>query len=325
MSTIWNNSVVGRSLFMIILAAALAVCAMPMDAQASRASKLVNAEGVDPAWHPLMTRLTADGFDAKRVRALFASHGLNYTPKFMGKKMRALYISQFKPPLPKKAKPTEKSKYPRRRVSIYDAHIPPERLAKVRYLLWENEDVLDKVEKRYGVPREVVLAFMVIETRVGDYMGEQMAFQSLASMAATDSFSDVSGHFADITVSDSRKKWVEKRMAGKADWAYTQLKALITYASQNNMDPVRIPGSIYGAFGLCQFIPTSALERGVDGDGDGYCNLFVPADAIMSIGNFMRVVGWKPGLSKQRQVAIIKRYNQDTAYAKMVLEIARRL
>ncbi len=303
----------------------LGLLALPPQVDAAgRSDKLLQPGGVDTIWKPVIKRLVADGFDPAQVRALFATPGLTFGPEYMGKKMRALYRTKYRPRLPKKAQ-TAKAKTKRRRVTIYDYHIPPERLAKVRYMFWENQDVLAKVEKKFGVPREVVLAFMVIETRVGDYMGEQTAFRSLASMASTSKFTEVKSHFEGIKVSAARKKWVEKKMRQKANWAYTQLKALITYASMNNMDPVRIPGSIYGAFGLCQFIPTSALERGKDGDGDGYCNLFVPADAIMSIGNFLKMVGWKPGLSKKRQIAVIKRYNQDTAYAKMVLEIARRL
>lgn len=278
--------------------------------------------GVDPVWTPLIRQLVADGFNVRDVQQMFATPGLTYGPEFMGKKMRALYISKYAPAMPA---PKAEVDPRRRKRSIYDAHIPPERLATVRYLYWENQEVLHRVEREYGVPREIILAFMVIETRVGDYLGEQKAFRSLASMAATRTYPAVASHLKQFQVTNPQRQWVEQRMNEKANWAYTQLKALIKYATANRMDPVRIPGSIYGAFGLCQFIPTSALERGKDGDGDGVVNLFVPADAIMSIGNFLRVVGWKPGLSRAGKLAVIKRYNQDDAYARMVLEIAARL
>ncbi|WP_051286175.1 lytic murein transglycosylase [Megalodesulfovibrio gigas] len=307
-----------RKLALAVLLAVLA-CSQVRPALAATGG---GAVGMDPIWKPLIRQLVDDGFDAHEVQRMFSTPGLVYGPEFMGKKMRALYASRYSPPQPA---PKAQLDPRRRKRSIYDAHIPPERLAKVRYLYWENQDVLDRVEREYGVPRQVVLAFMVIETRVGDYLGEQKAFRSLASMAATRTYGAVASHFRQFQITDPQRQWVEQRMNEKANWAYTQLKALIQYAAANRMDPVRIPGSIYGAFGLCQFIPTSALERGKDGDGDGMVNLFVPADAIMSVGHFLRVVGWKPGLSRAGKLAVIKRYNQDDAYARMVLEIAARL
>lgn len=299
--------------FRSLVLAVLCCCLFPVSAAANQ---------IDPAFAPLVQRLVADGFAEKDVRALLASPGLNFSQEYMGKKIRALYVERMGVP---KAEPMVVDTKKRRKRSIYDAHIPPQRLAMVRYFYWENQDVLRRVEREFGVPREVVLAFMVIETRVGEYMGEQKAFRSLASMAVTRKYTDINSYFTNYQVTGEQIQWMEERMRQKADWAYTQLKALIKYAKSNNMDPVRIPGSIYGAFGLCQFIPTSALERGKDGDGDGYCNLFVPADAIMSIGNFLRVAGWKPGLSRSAKHAIIKRYNQDNDYADMVLEIASRI
>ncbi|GAB7080985.1 lytic murein transglycosylase [Megalodesulfovibrio paquesii] len=311
----------GRRAAGFALALLLALCCCAMGSPAA-AVTVKGANWIDPVWFPLMNQLTKDGFDPREVRGYFSSHGLTYGPEYMGKKMRALYISKYSPSLPAKLTALDPN---RRKRSIYDVHVPPDRLAKIRFMYWKYQDVLARAEREFGVPREVVLAFMVIETRVGDYLGEQNAFRALASMAATRSYAPVAAHFKQLTVTPTQLQWVEERMGEKADWAYTQLKALLTYAKANHMDPLRIPGSIYGAFGLCQFIPTSALERGVDGDGDGRCNLFVPADAIMSIGNFLKMVGWKPGLNRAGKLAVIKRYNQDDAYASMVLEIAARL
>jgi membrane-bound lytic murein transglycosylase B len=60
----------------------------------------------------------------------------------------------------------------------------------------------------------------------------------------------------------------------KADWAYAELKALILYAYRSGFDPLTLLGSIYGAIGLCQFIPSNILPYGIDADHDGRIDLF---------------------------------------------------
>ena len=53
--------------------------------------------------------------------------------------------------------------------------------------------------------------------------------------------------------------------------ALREASALLAYAEQAEADPLALPGSLYGAVGVSQFMPTSALQWGVDGDGDGRC------------------------------------------------------
>ena len=61
--------------------------------------------------------------------------------------------------------------------------------------------------------------------------------------------------------------WVRWRTAQKAAWAYKELKALLIYARSAGFDPASIPGSVYGAIGICQFMPTNAVRYGADLDG----------------------------------------------------------
>jgi membrane-bound lytic murein transglycosylase B len=57
-------------------------------------------------------------------------------------------------------------------------------------------------------------------------------------------------------------------------------------------------GSWAGAMGQCQFIPTSFLAYAADGDGDGRKDIWAnKADVFASIANYLRRVGWRPGLS----------------------------
>lgn len=277
---------------------------------------------VPPRWRPLAQRLVADGISNELVTALFSRSDVVYKSEYMGKKIRALYrikYDQHKPPERAQERPGRRDTR-----TIYDVHLTPDRLAAVRLFCVEYKDALQRVEKRYGTPPELVMAILVVETRLGEYLGVQSAFNALASMAAARSLDDIGGFVPD-SLTPEQAQYLTKRMDDKSDWAIKQLVALIRFADANRLDPVSMPGSIYGAIGLCQFMPATALECGVDGDGDGRVDLYDPADAVHSVGFFLKRAGWKSGLSQKKRVKVIRRYNNDEFYARTVLRIASRL
>ena len=91
------------------------------------------------------------------------------------------------------------------------------------------------------------------------------------------------------------------------------------------MAPESFRGSVAGAFGMCQFVPSSALKWGVDGDGDGKLSLHRLHDAMFSIGNYLRAHGWKEGMGEKEKIAVIMEYNKSLPYATTVLKLSRRL
>ena len=111
----------------------------------------------------------------------------------------------------------------------------------------------------------------------------------------------------------------------KADWAYGELTALLMYADWSEFDPLSIPGSIYGAIGLCQFMPSNVLSYGVDADADGRVDLFSKADALHSIANYLRGYGWKCSMDRTSQLLVILDYNKSLVYANTVLAVAEKL
>ena len=102
-------------------------------------------------------------------------------------------------------------------------------------------------------------------------------------------------------------------------------KALILYANWSGLDPLSLPGSIYGAIGLCQFMPSNVLSYGVDADNDGRIDLFTKADALSSIANYLREHGWKCTMDKASQLRVILDYNKSSIYANTVLAVAEKL
>jgi hypothetical protein len=76
-------------------------------------------------------------------------------------------------------------------------------------------------------------------------------------------------------------------------------------AQTEGRDPANMTGSWAGAFGLTQFIPTTFLERAVDGDGDGKRDLWgSPADALASTANYLQRSGWRSGESWGAEVLL---------------------
>jgi membrane-bound lytic murein transglycosylase B len=186
----------------------------------------------------------------------------------------------------------------------------------------ENAHLLAATSSLYGVPAEVAVGIITVETRLGGYLGEKPALITLASMAMSDDFTRVEDELAGVTMSKSGRRWVEAKGKEKADWAYAELKALLDYCVANDIDPA-VPGSHYGAIGIGQFMPTNAIKFGIDGDANGKVDLFNLIDAVHSVANYLKHHGWsRPELPERSQRKVIYRYNHSTTYVNTVLYVA---
>jgi len=116
-------------------------------------------------------------------------------------------------------------------------------------------------------------------------------------------------------------KWARK----KSNWAYRELQAYLKYVSEQNIDPLSVKGSFAGALGFAQFVPSSVLMYGVDGNKDGRVNLYEHHDAINSVANYLKRHGWKPELGPKKATKVLLKYNNSTPYAETILKVARRL
>ena len=106
---------------------------------------------------------------------------------------------------------------------------------------------------------------------------------------------------------------------------YPEVRATFEIARRMGIDPLSIRGSGSGAFGYPQFLPTSYLQHGVDGNGDGRVSLYDPADAAASCAHYLAGHGWHRGISFQEQRSVIWTYNHSDAYIDTVLTLARRI
>ena len=91
---------------------------------------------------------------------------------------------------------------------------------------------------------------------------------------------------------------------------------------ENALEPKDLPSSIYGAIGLCQFMPSNIALYGADGDGDGRIDLFNVNDAAMSLARYLAKHGWKPGVTLAQQHSLLMKYNHSKVYANTILALA---
>lgn len=199
----------------------------------------------------------------------------------------------------------------------------PERLAEAVAFYNANRKLLAEVEATYGVPADVAVGLLAVETRVGTFLGEAPAFQTLASMVLSEDLSFILPAFRREQPDAAQQAYMRGKVEEKGEWAYKELKALLRYAAANKLDVLSLPGSVYGAIGIAQFMPSSALKFGVDGDRDGDVDLFTLPDALHSMGNFLKGQGWKAaGGDRAKLRKVLYRYNPMTTYVNTILFVA---
>ena len=134
----------------------------------------------------------------------------------------------------------------------------------------KNADALARAEKQYGVPQEIIVAIIGVETRYGKHAGSYPVFDSLATLA-----------FA---------------YPPRAKFFKSELEHFLLMTRDEGFDARKLLGSYAGAMGMPQFISSSFRHYAIDFDGDGKRDLWNnPTDAIGSVANYFRKHHWKRG------------------------------
>jgi membrane-bound lytic murein transglycosylase B len=199
-------------------------------------------------------------------------------------------------------------------------------IRKARKFMQDYQADLTRTEEVYGVDSRIITAILLVETGLGSSVGSRATLNTLSTMA---SLLDpkVRNRLWEM-IPDSKKiprKQFDQKAERKAKWAYQELKAFLTYAGREGLDPVEIQGSIAGAVGYAQFMPSTILAYGRDGNNDGTIDLLNHADSMASIAYFLKRHGWRPGLSRQKAEKVIYYYNHSRYYVNTILKIANLL
>lgn len=140
----------------------------------------------------------------------------------------------------------------------------------------ENADALARAEQEYGVPAEIIVGILGVETIYGRNTGNFRVLDALTTLAFD---------YPDTPTRDARM-----------DFFRHELESTLLYARDYGFDPLSLLGSYAGAIGLPQFMPDSIRKFAVDFDGDGRIDLRnSPVDAIGSVANFLAQHGWVRG------------------------------
>ncbi len=134
----------------------------------------------------------------------------------------------------------------------------------------DNAEALARARQAYGVPEEVIVAIIGVETRYGSYPLPYPVLDTLATLAFD--------------------------YPRRAEFFRGELEQYLLLMREEGMDPLAVKGSFAGAMGIPQFMPSSYRAYAVDFDGDGQRDLWNnPTDAIGSVANYLKAYGWDGG------------------------------
>lgn len=148
----------------------------------------------------------------------------------------------------------------------------------------EHKDVLARAEQQYGVPAEIIVSIIGVETNYGRNTGSHKVIDALSTLAFD--------------------------YPPRSPFFRKELQNYFLLIREQKQDPLAFRGSYAGAMGYGQFMPSSYREYAVDFDGDGFTDIWNnTTDAIGSVANYFKRHGWKSG----EPVAVRARFEGDPA------------
>lgn len=173
--------------------------------------------------------------------------------------------------------------------------IEPIRLKAGKVFGEQNQVFLAQVEQESGVPAEVIVSIIGIETIYGRQMGTFRVKDVLSTLAF--SYPDTPNKTAREQLFKDQLKELILLCWGEAGGKLPSGNSSQGVSSTRFTSCLNQNSSYAGAIGLPQFMPGSIRSFAVDGDGDGIVDLKQsPKDAIASVANFMKQHGWQPGM-----------------------------
>lgn len=130
-----------------------------------------------------------------------------------------------------------------------------------------NAETVFSASSEYGVPPEIIVAIIGIESRYGRQGGRYRVLDALLTLTL--------------------------RYPERSEFFRNQLAEFLLLARELGVSPLSIKGSYAGAMGIPQFIPSSYRSYAIDFDGDQKRDLNDVEDAIGSVANFLKQHGWK--------------------------------
>ncbi|WP_186099948.1 lytic murein transglycosylase B [Burkholderia gladioli] len=279
------------SLALASVVATLAACAQtPAGPQASQASPVIAttpaaapapaqpaapqplpAAGLSPSEEQIVPRQYAnnpkvdafinevaarDGLDPARLRALFATANYSATAVKLVRPAPSPSVKNWR---------------------VYQSRFLDTIRINAGVKFWRaNQATLQRASAEFGVPPEVIVGIIGVETIYGRYMGNFPALDALTTLAFD---------YPDTPNRADRQATFRKN-----------LEDFLVWTRDSQIDPTSVVGSYTGAIGIPQFLPSSIRAYAVDYEGNGHIDLRAStADAIGSVANYLKQHGWQPG------------------------------
>jgi len=173
---------------------------------------------------------------------------------------------------------------------------------KGKKIIRDNAGMLNSIEKRYGVQKEVLVAIWGMETGFGANSGNMNVFRSLATLSY-----------------DCRR----------SDFFTEELIAALGIVERGDMQASQMVGAWAGEIGQTQFLAKNYLRFAVDGDGNGHSDLIrSKADVLASTANFLKAHGWQAGAGYnpgEPNNAVFADWNRAGVYQKALALFADKL
>jgi lytic murein transglycosylase len=181
--------------------------------------------------------------------------------------------------------------------------VVPARINRAKKLMAQHADLLSRIERQFGVPRELIMAIWTLETDngTGD-MGKLPVIRTLSTLA-----------------------WDCRR----TDLFQNELIAALKIVQRGDLPLGDMVGAYAGEIGQTQFLPSSYIKYGVDYDGDHRVDLrhSVP-DVLASTANLLHTNGWQPGQPYHEGTAnfeAMREWNHSEIYRKTLVLFAEQL
>jgi len=140
------------------------------------------------------------------------------------------------------------------------------KVSKGKIFYKKNLELIDSIEKKFNVEKELLISLMGIETNFGTYVGKMDILSSLATLS------------------------FDKR---RSDFFTNELLILLRLIENEKIDYKTLYGSWAGAFGFFQFMPSTMKNYAIDYDNNNYIDLKNNIDAYASAANYLKKIGWK--------------------------------
>ena len=167
---------------------------------------------------------------------------------------------------------------------------------------WQrNQGTLARAYAQFGVPAQMIVGIVGVETIYGRNVGSFRVIDALATLT----FDFPPQH---------------PRAQARQAFFQDELEQFLTLCQRTGMDPMSPLGSYAGAMGLPQFMPSSWVKYAIDFDGDGRIDLWnSEADVIGSVASYFKGHGWQPGLPTHYPVYLAPEADMGTLLAPDIL------